>query len=233
VYQLNSKKVVACLGDSMTQFWGFDMPELGDALSAAFPGHDFELHNYGVSGTRAEYGKYRITHEYPDPFGEGNRKCLSAVSPDLVIVESFAYNHRLDGQHHIEYYKNVLEQMIQMIQETTPAKVLFLVTIPPDKHHFLDNVPTYKDVAQDIRREWAEYADRFLQAALDFAKESELPLANVYQRVLDQVNNGASIRWFIDQNDNIHPSRYAYLTTAKEIVHAIKKQGLLTDDNKK
>lgn len=228
---MKRKKVLACLGDSMTQLWGPDMPELKDALSAEYHDLEFQLHNYGVSGTRAEYGKYRITHEFPNPFGEGNKRCLSAVSPDLVIVESFAYNHRLDGRHHIPYYQDVLGQIIETIRETTPAEILFLVTIPPDKENFLDNVPTLKDVSAELRREWAGYSDEFLQAALEFAEKTQLPLANVYQRVLDEVDHGASIRWFVDQNDNIHPSRHAYAATAEEIVRAIKENQLLNKHN--
>jgi GDSL-like Lipase/Acylhydrolase family len=224
---LQQKKVIACLGDSMTAFWGPNMPELKEALSSAFTDLDFELHNYGVGNTRAEYGKYRITHEYPNPFGEGYHKSLSAISPDLVIVESFAYNHRLDGQHHISYYQNVLREIIDTIKETTPARILFLVTIPPDKKNFLDNVLPLKDIAEEIRREWADYVDQYLHAAIDFAKREELPFANVYQIVSDEVERGTPIRWFIDQNDNIHPSRFAYLQTAKEIVHVIKRDKLL------
>ncbi|MDN4075988.1 SGNH/GDSL hydrolase family protein [Fictibacillus terranigra] len=224
---MKQKKVIACLGDSMTAFWGPEMPQLREALSSAFTDQDFELHNYGVGNTRAEYGNYRITHEYPNPFGEGKQKSLSAVSPDLVVVESFAYNHRLDGQHHISNYQNILKQIVQTIKETTPAKVLFLVTIPPDKNNFLNNVLPLKDIAVAIRREWAEYTDQYLHAAIDFAEKEELPFANVYQRVLNEIDRGTPIRWFIDQNDNIHPSRYAYLVKAGEIVNAIKKHKLL------
>jgi hypothetical protein len=227
---MSKKKVIACLGDSMTAFWGPEMLDLKDSLSNTFCDIDFELHNYGVSGTRAEYGKYRITHEYPNPFKEGNMKCLSAVSPDLVIVESFAYNHRLDGKHQIQNYQNELRQLVEKIKETTPAKVIFLVTIPPDKDNFLANIPTYNDVNLELRREWAEYADHYLKAAVEFAKKEGLPLANVYERVQHHVDEGTPIQWFIDQNDHIHPSRYTYLITAKEIVNVIENYQLLTSD---
>ncbi|MGG1678208.1 SGNH/GDSL hydrolase family protein [Neobacillus sp. NRS-1170] len=229
---MSKKKVIACLGDSMTAFWGTEMRELKESLSTAFSDLEFELLNYGVSGTRAEYGKYRITHDYPNPFKEGNMKCLSAVSPDLVIVESFAYNHRLDGGHQILNYQNELRLLVQTINETTPAKIIFLVTIPPDKENFLGNIPTYNDVNVELRREWAEYSDRYLKAALDFAKKEGLPLANVYERVQQEVNQGTPIQWFIDQNDTIHPSRYAYLITASEIVNTIEKYQLLTSNEK-
>jgi hypothetical protein len=224
---LKQKKVIACLGDSMTACWGPEMTELKDALLREYTDNEFMLHNYGVGNTRAEYGNYRITHEYPNPFDKGNMKSLSAVSPDLVIVESFAYNHRLDRLHHIPYYQEILKQIVSTIKETTPAKVLFLVTIPPDKDHFLDNVLPLKDIALELRKEWAEGADHYLRAAIRFAEEEGIPFANVYQRVSEEVERGASIRWFIDQNDNIHPSRHAYLLTANEIVTTIKEYDLL------
>lgn len=220
--------MVACLGDSMTAFWGSTMPELRDALSVEFPCQEFELYNYGVSGTRAEYGNYRITHEFPNPFGTGNQKSLSAISPDIVVVESFAYNHRLDGKHHIVDYQNTLDQIVQTLRETTPTKVLFLVTIPPDKEKFLDHVLPLKDVKEDIRQEWAQGSELFLKAAIDYALRKELPLANVYQRVLNEVEREIPIQWFIDQNDHIHPSSYAYRITADEIVSTLKKHNLLS-----
>jgi lysophospholipase L1-like esterase len=219
---------IACLGDSMTAFWGPELPELQDALAREFPDQPFELLNYGVSGTRAEYGIHRITHEYPNPFGSGNQKCLSAASPDLVIAESFAYNHRLDGKHNVANYTSVLRRLWDTVAAATPAKLLFLVTIPPDPERFLDHVPTYKDVAPELRREWAESSDMYLRAAVDFASQQNVPTINVYERVQKQVAEGTPIRWFIDQNDNIHPSRYAYELIADEIVKAIRQHRMLT-----
>ncbi|WP_213526837.1 SGNH/GDSL hydrolase family protein [Paenibacillus cisolokensis] len=220
---------LACLGDSMVAFWGKDMPELRDRLESGFPGHAFELFNFGVSGTRSEYGIYRVTHEYPDPFGSGSHPCLSAVSPDIVIVESFAYNHRLDGMHRIGHYKQTLGRLVDVIKETTPAKLLFMVTIPPDKETFLENAPVYREVALDLRQEWGEYSEKYLLAAIDFAKERQIPLINVFERVRGLVASGTPLQWFIDQNDHIHPSRYAYDWIAREIVDALKKYQVIGD----
>ncbi|MDF2958456.1 MAG: hydrolase family protein [Paenibacillus sp.] len=224
---MKRKLKLACLGDSMTAFWGPEMPELKDALARHFPDQPFELLNYGVSGTRSEYGIYRITHDFPNPFGSGVQKCLSAASPDLVIVESFAYNHRLDGIDWIKNYQNVLRRLIQVLQETTPAKVLFLVTIPPDRDHFLDHVPTYKDVTLELRQQWGHGSEMYLESAVDFAKEEQLPLINVFERVKEQVAAGTPIRWYIDQNDHIHPSRFAYELIAEEIAQAFLRYELI------
>jgi hypothetical protein len=221
------KLKLACLGDSMTQFWGQDMPELKDALSRHFPNQPFELFNYGMSGTRSEYGIYRVTHDFPNPFGGGNQRCLSSASPDIVVVESFAYNHRLDGEHWIPNYQDVLRRLVQTIRETTPANLLFLVTIPPDTEHFLDHVATYKDVALGLRQEWGQNSVMFLEAAVRFAMEEKLPLINIFERVKERVGAGTPIRWFIDQNDHIHPSRYAYDLIAEEIAQAIRRYKLV------
>ncbi|GLX66688.1 SGNH/GDSL hydrolase family protein [Paenibacillus glycanilyticus] len=214
---------IACLGDSMTAFWGQEMPELKHALASRFPQQPFELLNYGVSGTRAEYGIYRLTHDFPSSFGDPMQKCLSSASPDIVVVESFAYNHRLDGAEWVDNYKNVLQELIATIRQTMPAQILFLVTIPPDVDHFLDHVPTYKDVHIDLRRKWGLGSETYLQAAVDFATSAGLPLINVYDLVKEKVAGGTPIRWFIDQNDHIHPSRYTYELVAEQIASAIKQ----------
>jgi hypothetical protein len=214
---------IACLGDSMTAFWGPEMPELRASLEREFPEQPFELFNYGVSGTRAEYGMYRVTHDFPNPFGTGIQKCLSSVSPDLVVVESFAYNHRLDGKHRIDNYHQVLRRLIEELKATTPAQLVFLITIPPDKDNFLDHIPTYRDVAIELRQEWAAYSEMYLEAAVQFAQQEKLPYINVFERVREKVSAGVPIRWFIDQNDHIHPSRYAYECIAEEIATAIHR----------
>ncbi|MFC5452094.1 SGNH/GDSL hydrolase family protein [Paenibacillus aestuarii] len=224
---MKRKYKIACLGDSMTAFWGAEMPELRDSLAKEFPEQPFELLNYGVSGTRAEYGIYRITHDFPNPFGAGVQKCLSSVSPDLVVVESFAYNHRLDGKHRIDNYYNVLRRLFEVLRATTPAEVVFLVTIPPDKDNFLDHVPTYRDVAIEVRQEWAECSEMYLKAAVQFAQDEQVSCINVFDRVREKVGAGVPISWFIDQNDHIHPSRYAYELIAEEIVGAVRRLELI------
>ncbi|KQX55291.1 SGNH/GDSL hydrolase family protein [Paenibacillus sp. Root444D2] len=218
---MKRKYKIACLGDSMTAFWGTEMPELKASLESKFPEQPFELFNYGVSGTRAEYGIYRVSHDFPSPSGTGIQKCLSSVSPDLVVVESFAYNHRLDGKHRIENYHQVLRQLLDEIKATTPAQVVFLITIPPEKENFLDHIPTYQNVAKDLRQEWAAYSEMYLQAAVQFAENENVPYINVFELVREKVSSGVPIRWFIDQNDHIHPSRYAYELIAEEITEAI------------
>jgi lysophospholipase L1-like esterase len=45
----------------------------------------------------------------------------------------------------------------------------------------------------------------------------------VYQRVREKVKSGVPISWFIDQNDHIHPSRFAYELIAEEITAAIRR----------
>lgn len=224
---MKRKLKIACLGDSMTAFWGQEMSELKEALGHYFPDQPFELLNYGVSGTRAEYGIYRVTHDYPSPFANGMHKCLSASSPDIVIVESFAYNHRLDGVDWIPNYKEVLQRLTTAVTVNTPAKVMFLATIPPDVDHFLDHIPTHKDVTLALRQQWGRGSETYLQAAVAFAKEEGLPLVNVYERVKERVAEGTPIRWYIDQNDHIHPSRYAYELIADEIAIALRHYKLI------
>jgi hypothetical protein len=220
---MKRKYKIACLGDSMTAFWGTEMSELSDSLKREFPEQPFELFNYGVSGTRAEYGIYRVTHDFPSPFGTGSQKCLSSVSPDLVVVESFAYNHRLDGKHRIDNYQNVLHRMFEVLRATTPAQLVFLITIPPDRDNFLDHVPTYRDVSLELRQEWAGYSEMYLEAAVQFAQNENVPYINVFEIVRDKVKSGVPISWFIDQNDHIHPSRYAYELIAEEIAGTIRR----------
>lgn len=207
------------------------MVELRHALTSRFPEQPFELLNYGVSGTRAEYGIYRLTHDFPSPFGDPFQKCLSSASPDIVIVESFAYNHRLDGMEWVDNYKQVLHDLIAKIRDTMPAKIAFLVTIPPDVDHFLDHVPTYKDVHVDLRRQWGRGSEMYLQAAIDFATSEDLPLINIYELVKQQVAEGTPLRWYIDQNDHIHPSRFTYELIAEQIAQTIEQFQFIQSDN--
>jgi hypothetical protein len=79
----------------------------------------------------------------------------------------------------------------------------------------------------EVRQEWAQGSEMFLQAAVEFAEKENLPFINIYGRVKEEVTAGKSIRWFIDQNDNIHPSRLAYEMTADEIGKTLRKYNIV------
>ena len=70
---------LALLGDSMTDCWGEDCPELAAELARRFPHTRFVIENHGLGGTRLGYGLWRIRHDYEK--NGALRRCLSLFRP--------------------------------------------------------------------------------------------------------------------------------------------------------
>jgi lysophospholipase L1-like esterase len=49
----------------------------------------------------------------------------------------------------------------------------------------------------------------------------------VFELVREKVEAGVPISWFIDQNDHIHPNRYAYEFIAEQIAASIRRLDLI------
>ena len=183
-----SRKIVkiAALGDSMTESLGESFSELFEILSKLYPDMDFKFFNYGVGGTRAGYGLWRLTHEY-----EYNTKTwpsLVSLEPDMVLLESFAYNNASDGIYAdgLKHFTEMHMQIVETLHEKTSAKIIFVATIAPDIKHFLEGNMNFIYTPESVLRRMAEDRIKYLKEGLRIAGNLDLPIANVYQTCLDK-----------------------------------------------
>lgn len=195
---------IALLGDSMIDTFVFDPKIFKGELAKIWPAVNFEILNYGVGATNAEYGLTRLTQSY-DYQGKTVPSLLSQ-NPDIVIVESFAYNHPKE----LSQNTQTLSQIISTIQSGSKAKIYFLVTIAPDKKIFAQGIEGITWTPQQRSIEAQRVID-FLRDAVAFAQNQGLPLINAYQKSLDWESDGN--QEYIN-SDNIHPSEAGKLFLA-------------------
>lgn len=220
---------IALLGDSMTEKWGPDCPQLVAELSRLFIRTTFEVENHGLVGTRAGHGLWRVSHDYKDGSG-AYRSCLSFGNPDIVIVESFAYTNSSDDAEGLTEYRDVLRRLMEEVERTTAAKILFAVVPGPDRDRYLENSPNYFHTSKITRQRLADRVKLYLEEALSIAQDEGWAVADAYSDVQKRVAAGDNIRRFINQSDTIHPSVYAYETIARVVVRAIDDARMIKEE---
>jgi len=219
---------IVATGDSMTQSAGAGCPALAAELAKEYPDKEFEIINQGVGGTRAGYGLWRMTNEYE--FEKEKLPPLVSLNPDVVILESFAYNNATDGllnDEGIEHFRDMHYKMVETIREKTDAIIIFVVTIAPDVNHFLENIPCFYNTPKSILRSMAEERMRYLEEAIQIAGELELPLVNVYAETLAAKESGTPLGTFINPEDCIHPGPKGHELTARLTVEVMKRHNLI------
>ena len=224
----NDNKIrIVATGDSMTETAGPGMAALAAELSKARPGLDFEIINQGVGGTRVGYGLWRLTHGYE--YNGAHCQSLVSFEPDIVLLESFAYNNGSDGPRDggLAHFRSMHLQMIETIQRHTGASIVCLVTIAPNPARFLETVPNFVHTPIEIRRWMAQDRVEYLEEFERIAGEMNLPTANVYRATLAAARNGTSLDTFIDPQDAIHPSSAGHELTARVIVETLMGHDLI------
>jgi len=212
----------------MTQSAGDGCPYLTAELNKEYLDKEFEVINQGVGGTRAGYGLWRMTNEY-----EVDKKKLPplvSLNPDIVILESFAYNNATDGllnDEGLEHFRDMHYKMVNTIKEKTSAKIIFVVTIAPDVNHFIENVPCFYNTPKSILRSMAEARMRYLEEAIRIAGDLDLPLVNVYAETLAAKESGTPLSTFINPEDCIHPGAEGHKLTARLIGEVMKKYDMI------
>ena len=219
---------IALIGDSMTEKWGPECQQLHDEMTRIFTRTTFEIENYGLAGTRAGHGLWRISHDYKDSAGN-YRSCVSYNDPDIVIVESFAYTNCGDDAESLSEYRDVLRGLWEEIERTTSAKILFYVTIPPDRERFLETSNNYYFTPRTTRQRLCDRATLYLEEALRIAHDENWPLADVYSDVKKRVASGDKIRRYINQSDCLHPSTYGFAAIARIIARIIDESRMIKE----
>ncbi len=218
---------IVTLGDSMTDTAGEGCPILCAELEKSYPGREFDMYNYGVGGTRVGYGLWRLTNDYE--FNDKKYKALVKLDPDIVLVESFAYNNGSDGPREggLSHFCEMHRQIVKTLREKTNAQIVYVVTIAPDTEHFLESVPGFTNTPVSIRKWMAEDRMIYLEETIKLAKEFELPLVNVYQASLDAAKQGTPLACWIRPKDWIHPREAGQKFIAENIVKIFVEKKLI------
>lgn len=190
------------VGDSMVKALGKNANQLRLDLIKYYPGHEFVNYNYGFGATDILSLPKRVNEQTVDD-GENYPPILKEYF-DLIIIESFAYNSLSDLsiQEGLQKQTETLDNVIKQIIKAHPNSVVaIMVTIAPSKEHFAQGV---YDLKSEERQRWAEERISYIDNAINFARERNLPLINVYEKSL--MENGKANLKYINPSDFIHPS---------------------------
>lgn len=218
---------IALIGDSMIDKWGADCPELYQELKRLYSHSEFIIENHGLMGTRAGYGLWRVSNDYQ----KNGMTCrsLSMFDPHVTIVESFAYSNRADGPEGLSEYRDGLRRLVEEIQATTASQILFCITLPPHRERFMENMPSYFNTSRSTRQRIADDVKLYLEEAGRIAQDEGWPLADVHSEIEKRVLAGESMRRFINQTDNVHPSRYGFEVMASIITRAMDNHRMIEE----
>lgn len=217
---LKGEVTIALLGDSMVDTMG-DLKTLELALLQYWPNVTFKLSNYGVGSTPVESGLERLTKGFRNH--DQDFPPLLSQKPDIVIVESFAYNHPLATAEGLSHQTNTLGQIIQEVKKSG-AQPIFLATIGPNSETFAQGAPGIL-WDQNQRKITAQEIRLFLDNALSLEKTLNIPTVDAYHPSLDKNGNGKQI--FISPNDNIHPSQAGIELVSDLVTQKLKELSLV------
>jgi len=213
---------IALLGDSMIDVMQTDLPQLASALKKYYPQAQFKLLNYGVGATNIEYGLARLTQNYTY-LGKDFPSLLSQ-NPDIVVVESFAYNHWGGDQKSLNRQWLALGAITDTIKNQSQAKIVLAATIGPDENTLCDGIEGIY-LFPEQKRETAQVIRAYLQNIINFANSQGYPLADAYHPSLDKQGNGQPV--YINVDDHLHPSGPGGELFAEKIAESIFKNELL------
>jgi lysophospholipase L1-like esterase len=211
---------VILYGDSMTEYLHQPPRMLTDALQVLHPGHVYEISNWAIGGTRAELVLYRMLYE----FWHGRQRMLPLIQsqPDIVVIESCAFNNANDHEEGLANFRQIWDQILVACREHAPnARIITYLTIgsspmvPEERSNrlFFHALP---DVFA-LRHKWREiYQDAFEQ----WVTEAGVECVNVRNEVKRQEALGVSREHWISA-DGVHPNPAGVELISQKLATAI------------
>jgi len=211
-----SHYTISLFGDSMIDTMGKDLPHLTKILKARFPSTQFTLINHGTGATNIDNGFAHLTNSY-SYLGE-TRPAVLEQNPDILVIESFAYNHWDNTQSDLDRQWTTLAKIVGLVKTKSPdTKIILAAAIAPF-------CPTYTDgsanLPQPRKQIECETVKAYLQNVVRFAQSEGYPLVNAYAASL-QGNEGNPKH--VNSGDHIHPSDAGKELFSKLLLSQIEK----------
>lgn len=214
--KLKGEYRVAVLGDSMVDTAGKDFFGLEKWLNDYYTQADIKIFNYGAGATDLENGLFRLTNDYQ--YLGKTVPALLKVEPDIVIVESMAYNHWTDAKEDLDKQWLTMGKIVDMIKKDSQAEVVFLTTIAPNTKVYAKNIDGLNLTDED-RLNRVKTVRMYITNMINFSNSQEVPLINIYQATLGADGEG-ELKYIAE--DGLHPSGEGHKLTAEMIFSYLK-----------
>lgn len=209
-----SSYTIAVFGDSMVDTMGEKLEYLQETLTKKYPQTKFNLYNYGIGGQNVEQGLARFESSFVNR--ERNFPPLPGLSPDVLIIGSFAYNPF--SIHDRNKHYSLLRELIAKAKNVS-SNVYLLAEIAPLKSGF-GKGKNGVNMTESVAFEHASHIVEQLDDVINLSKEENIPLVNVYYE--SRVDGSFGDSYFVNKDDGIHPSVAGHYFTAESIVEKIK-----------
>ena len=205
---------IAIFGDSMVDTMGENLEYLQGILANKYPQTKFNLYNYGIGGQNVEQGLGRFESSFVNR--ERQYSPLPQLTPDVLIIGSFAYNPF--SSHDRNRHYTLLRELIAKAKNVS-SNVYLLAEIAPLKTGF-GKGKNGVNMADNVALEQANHIIEQLDDVINLSKAENIPLINVYYE--SRIEGSYGNPYFVNRDDGIHPSEAGHLFTAELIVTNIK-----------
>ena len=211
IQHLNNEVTIGVLGDSMVATLNQNMPQLAKSLAKYYPNTKFRLLNFGASSTTIEQALPRLPG-------------LISQKPNIIVVESFAYNNFGNTQAGYDRQWLALGAITTEIKQKLPStKIVLATAIAPNSVIFGNGIANLSLSSLD-KVERTKTIKLYLQNLINFAQSQNYPLADTYDISL---NNGEGLIDLISSSDHLHPSDYGKEVFCDTLADTIAKNKLI------
>ncbi len=215
-----SHYTIAVVGDSMVDVLGPGIPTLKNLLQSTYPKTAFTIYNFGVGASNLEFGIKRLTDGYS--YLNEDKPSVLSTNPDILILESFAYNNFGPGQSGLDKQWLLLADAVNVIRSNSPnTKIIIAATIAPNAQIFGDGA----NLGFSAQDKWykSDTIKKYLENAIKFGESQHLPTVDAYHPSLGK--DGWGQTKFI--GDGIHPSEAGKSLFFQKILQIIQESQLL------
>ncbi|MBI2028597.1 MAG: SGNH/GDSL hydrolase family protein [Candidatus Levybacteria bacterium] len=205
---------IAIFGDSMVDTMGEELEHLEISLSAKYPKTRFSFYNYGIGGQNIEQGLSRFESSFVNR--ERNFPPLPVLSPDVLILGSFAYNPF--STHDRNKHYTLLHQLVAKAKIVS-SHVYLLAEIAPLKTGFGEG-KNGVNMAPDAAYQHALNIIEQLDNVINLSTSENIPLINAYHE--SRTDGAFGDPYLVNKDDGIHPSEEGHRFMADFIVNSIK-----------
>jgi len=224
--QTKKEYQIVMIGDSMTHALG----PRGGTLNT-FINDLYKYHNIGIAIDNYAEGSNNIlqVHEQLEnetTYWDSTFPPLLSREFDLILVESFGYNplSQMGLEDGIKRQTEALNELMEKLIVAKPnSRIVFVATIAPNRENYAKKIILNIETADRIKQ--AEERMAYIKNHIEYAKQHNLPLVNIYEKSLDATGSGDLKH--INPDDFIHPSFEGVDFIGREIAQYIYDNKIL------
>ncbi len=211
---------IIMVGDSMTESLGPNSDKLREYLKINYPTKIFGIYNLAKGST-----SILSLQEILD------KDVIKSREFEVILIESFGYNplSDLSLEAGLKKQTETLDKAVNSIRNVKTNSevnsiIVFVATIAPNREKYGQGAV---DLSPEKRAEWADERTAYIKNHMEYARENNIPLINVYDKSLNK--EGTGDLEYIEGGTFIHPSKKGIELISKEIADFLLNSKILPE----